>query len=61
MKSSTSLLVSAPATGSGVIPSALVTTQTMTSTYSEMLLDWPVLQAVIDKLKLNTTPEELKK
>ena len=60
-ESSTSLLVSAPATGNGVIPSALVTTQTMTSTYSEMLIDWPVLQAVIDKLKLDTTPEELKK
>src|SRR5512141_1871005 len=60
-EASTRMLVSAPSTISGVDPIALVTTQTMTSTYSEMLLDRPVLQGVIDQLKLPTTPEELKK
>ena len=30
-------------------------------TYSVTLLDWPVLQAVIDKVEPKTTPEELKK
>jgi len=60
-EASTHLLVSAPSDISGVNLSALVTTQTMTDTYSQMLLDRPVLQGVIDQLKLNTTPEELKK
>jgi succinoglycan biosynthesis transport protein ExoP len=60
-QTSTRLLVSAPSAIYGVDPSALVTTQTMTSTYSEMLLDRPVLQGVIDQLELQTTPEDLKK
>lgn len=60
-QATTRLLVSVPSTIGGVDPSAMVTTQTMTSTYSEMLLDRPVLQGVIDQLKLQTTPDELKK
>lgn len=60
-QTSTRLLLSAPSAIYGVDPSALVTTQTMTSTYSEMLLDRPVLQGVIDQLELQTTPEDLKK
>lgn len=60
-ESSTRLLVSAPSPISGMDPSSLVTTQTMTSTYSQMLLDRPVLEGVIGQLKLTTTPDELKK
>ena len=60
-EASTRLLVSAPPAISGVDPTALVTAQTIPTTYSEMLLDRPVLQGVIDQLKLNTTPEDLKK
>lgn len=60
-EASTRLLVSAPSSISGVDPSALVTTQTMTSTYSQMLLDRPVLQGVIDQLKLGMTTDDLKK
>jgi succinoglycan biosynthesis transport protein ExoP len=57
----TRLLVSAPSSITGFDPTALVTTQNMTSTYQQMLLDRPVLQGVIDQLKLQTTPEQLKK
>jgi polysaccharide biosynthesis transport protein len=60
-EASTRLLVSAPSSISGVDPTSLVTAQTMTSTYSQMLMDRPVLEGVIDQLKLQTTPEELKK
>jgi capsular exopolysaccharide synthesis family protein len=59
-QASTSLLVSAPSTNSGVIPPSLVTTQTMTGTYSQMLVARPVLQGVIDRLKLQLTPDDLK-
>lgn len=60
-EASTKLLLSAPSNISGVDPTALVTAQTMTSTYSQMLLDRPVLEGVIEQLKLATTPEDLKK
>jgi succinoglycan biosynthesis transport protein ExoP len=61
-ETSTRLLVSAPpATTSSIDTSGMVNTQTMTSTYSQMLLDRPVLQGVIDQLKLSITPDELKK
>lgn len=60
-EASTKLLVSAPSSINGVDPTALVTTQTMTTTYSQMLLDRPVLQGVIDQLKLQTNPDDLKK
>ena len=60
-ETSTRLLVSAPPSTSSIDASAMVNTQTMTSTYSQMLLDRPVLQGVIDQLKLNTTADVLKK
>jgi len=60
-QASTKLLVSAPSAVSVVDPAALVTAQTMTTTYAQILLDRPVLQGVIDQLKLSTTPEDLKK
>ena len=61
-QASTRLLVSTPSTSiNGVDPTALVATQTMTQTYSQMLLDPPVLQGVIDQLKLQTTTDELAK
>jgi len=61
-QTTTRLLVSAPpASTNSTDVTGMVNTQTMTSTYSQMLLDTPVLQGVIDQLKLNTTPDELKK
>ena len=60
-EATTRLLVSAPSAINGVDTSSLVTTQTMTSTYAQMLLDRPVLQGVIDQLRLGTTPDDLKK
>ncbi len=60
-EASTRLLVSAPSAIRGADPTALVADQTMSTTYAQMLLDRPVLQGVIDQLKLGTTPEELKK
>ena len=61
-QTSTTLLVSAPpASTNSIDATGMVNTQTMTSTYSQMLLDTPVLQGVITQLKLNTTPDELKK
>ncbi len=60
-EASTRLLIIAPSSIAGVDPTALVTAQTVSSTYSEMLLDRTVLQGVIDQLQLDTTPEDLKK
>ena len=61
-QTSTRLLVSAPpASTNSMDVTGMVNTQTMTSTYSQMLLDQPVLQGVIDQLKLSTTPDDLKK
>ncbi len=61
-QTSTRLLVSAPPAATNSIDvTGMVNTQTMTSTYSQMLLDAPVLQGVIDQLKLSTTPDDLKK
>jgi capsular exopolysaccharide synthesis family protein len=59
-EASTTMLLSAPSSISGVDPAALVTAQTMTTTYAQMLMDRPVLQDVIDELKLPTTPEAVK-
>lgn len=59
-QATTKLLVSAPAGYGAVDPSGL-TAQAMTATYSQMLLDRPVLQGVIDQLHLATTPQDLKK
>ncbi len=60
-QSSTRLLVSAPPALSGIDTGAMVTSQMMTSTYAKMLVDRPVLQGVIDQLKLQITPDDLKK
>lgn len=60
-QASTRLLVSAPSSLGGIDASFMVTTQSMMSTYSQMLLDRPVLQGVIDQLQLQITPEALKR
>jgi capsular exopolysaccharide synthesis family protein len=60
-ESSTRLLVSNPPSISNVDNNSMITSYTMPTTYSEMVMDSPVLQGVIDKLKLNTTIEELKR
>jgi polysaccharide biosynthesis transport protein len=56
------LLVSDPPNMQGLNTSAMINTntQTMTSTYAQMLVDGPVLQGVIDKLKLPITTDQLK-
>jgi non-specific protein-tyrosine kinase len=59
-EASTRLLISAPSNTGGLDPFSLVTTQTMISTYSEMLVERQVLQGVIDQLGLATTAEDLK-
>jgi polysaccharide biosynthesis transport protein len=59
-EASTRLLVSPSAPVRGVDPSALFTAETIIGTYAEMLLDRQVLEGVIDQLKLQTTPEDLK-
>ncbi len=54
------LLVSAPSTITGVDPSlGTLSLQTLISTYSEMLTDNSVLEGVIERLQLQTTPDEL--
>ena len=59
-ETSTRLLVSDPPAVRSLDTSAMVSTQTQTSTYAEMLLDRPVLQGVIDKLGLTTKSDVLK-
>ncbi len=60
-QTSTRLLVSNPPAISNVDNyNAMITSYTMPNTYSEMVVDSPVLQGVIDKLKLDTTPDMLK-
>jgi capsular exopolysaccharide synthesis family protein len=54
------LLVSDPPVMRSLDTSAMLSTQTMTSTYAEMLIDRPVMQGVIDKLDLRMTSDELK-
>jgi capsular exopolysaccharide synthesis family protein len=54
------LLVSDPPVMRSLDTSAMLSTQTMTSTYAEMLVDRPVMQGVIDKLDLRMTSDELK-
>lgn len=56
----TRLLVSDPPAMRSIDYTAMVSSQSMTSTYAEMLVDRPVLQGVIDRLGLATTPELLK-
>jgi succinoglycan biosynthesis transport protein ExoP len=60
-ETSTRLLVSNPPDISNVDNyNAMITSYTMPNTYSEMVVDSPVLQGVIDQLKLDTTPDMLK-
>ena len=59
-ETSTRLLVSDPPIMRSLDTSAMITGQTMTSTYAEMLVDRPVLQGVIDKLKLPMPSDQLK-
>jgi len=58
-ETSTRLLVSDPPIIRSLDTSAMISGQTMTSTYAEMLVDAPVLQGVIDKLGLTMTAEQL--
>jgi succinoglycan biosynthesis transport protein ExoP len=59
-QTSTRLLVSDPPAMRSIDYSGIVSAQTMTRTYAEMLVERPVLQGVIDQLALPTTPEDLK-
>jgi len=59
-QTSTRLLVSDPPAMRSIDYTGIVSSQTMTRTYAEMLVERPVLQGVIDQLKLPTTPEDLK-
>lgn len=59
-QTSTRLLISDPPTMRSVDYSGIVSSQTMTRTYAEMLKERTVLQGVIDQLTLSTTPEALK-
>ena len=59
-QTSTRLLVSDPPAMRSIDYSGIVSSQTMTRTYAEMLVERPVLQGVIDQLVLPKTPEQLK-
>jgi non-specific protein-tyrosine kinase len=59
-QTSTRLLVSDPPAMRSIDYTGIVSSQTMTRTYAEMLIERPVLQGVIDQLGLSKTPEELK-
>src|SRR3990172_2011614 len=59
-ETSTRLLVSDPPAMRSTEYTGIVSGQTTTRTYAQMLMDRPVLQGVIDQLQLVTTPEELK-
>ena len=59
-QTSTRLLVSDPPAMRSIDYSGIVSSQTMTRTYAEMLVERPVLQGVIDLLALPKTPERLK-
>ena len=59
-QTSTRLLVSDPPAMRSIDYTGIVSSQTMTRTYAEMLVERPVLQGVIDQLQLAKTPEQLK-
>jgi non-specific protein-tyrosine kinase len=59
-QTATRLLVSDPPAMRSIDYTGIVSSQTVTRTYAEMLLERPVLQGVIDQLGLSTTPEDLK-
>ena len=58
-QTTTRLLVSDPPVMRSLDYTTIVSSQTMTNTYAEMLVERPVLQGVIDQLALTITPEEL--
>jgi len=55
------LLVSDPPAMRSIDYTSIVSSQSMTKTYAEMLVDRPVLEGVIDQLDLQILPENLKK
>jgi non-specific protein-tyrosine kinase len=59
-ETSTRLLVSDPPYLRSMDYTSMISSQTMASTYAEMLRDRPVLEGVIEKLNLERTPEALK-
>jgi succinoglycan biosynthesis transport protein ExoP len=59
-QSTTRLLVSDPPAMRSIDYTGIFSSQTVVRTYAEMMLEWPVLQGVIDQLGLSTTPEDLK-
>jgi capsular exopolysaccharide synthesis family protein len=59
-QSSTRLLVSNPSS-LGYLDTNSLVTNNMTTTYAKMLTDGPVLQGVIDQLKLPMTPDKLRR
>jgi capsular exopolysaccharide synthesis family protein len=59
-ETSTRLLVSEPPAMRNIEYTGIVTGQTTTRTYAEMLVDRPVLQGVIDQLQLAIAPDDLK-
>ncbi|GAP23076.1 polysaccharide biosynthesis tyrosine autokinase [Leptolinea tardivitalis] len=60
-ETTTRLLVSDPPSISTIDSKSMLNTSTMPTTYSEMVLDSPVLQGVIDDQNLTLTVEQLKK
>ena len=61
-QASTTLLISDPnsSTSNGLMSSSIVSGYNMGTTYSQMITDLPVLQEVVDKLKINVNPAGLK-
>lgn len=59
-QTSTRLLVSDPPAMRSIDYTGIVSSQTMTRTYAEMLVERPVLQGVVDQLQLAKTPEQLR-
>ena len=59
-ETSTRLLVSDPPSMRSLDTTAMLSNTAMIGTYAEMMMDAPVLQGVIDKLKLSMTSEQLK-
>ena len=59
-ETSTRLLVSEPPAMQSIQYTGLTSTQTMARTYAEILVDRPVLQGVIDELRLEMSPEDLR-
>jgi succinoglycan biosynthesis transport protein ExoP len=58
-QTTTRLLISDPPTQRSLDYSAMVSTQSMTRTYAQMIVDGPVLQGVIDRLNLSILPQAL--